>query len=60
MLESADMREHSHTLCLTLSALAQLYLAMLKFDEAQAVCQRMLREAYRYDEAISGSLPTGS
>lgn len=50
MKRSLALREHSYTLCLTLSELAELYLDMLKFDEADAASQRMLREAHRYDE----------
>ena len=50
MLESVAMREYNHTLCLSLSELAELYLDMLKLDEAQETCCRMMREAHRYDE----------
>ena len=50
MLESVAMREYSHTLCLSLSELAELYLDMPKLDEAQEACYRMMREAHRYDE----------
>ena len=50
MLESVAMRECSHTLCLSLSELAELYLDMLKLDEAQETCYRMMREAHRYDK----------
>ena len=51
MKRSVALRETSHTLCLTLSELADLYVDMLKLDEADAACHRMLREAHRYDEA---------
>ena len=51
MLRSVALREDSHTLCLSLSELALLYLDMLQFDEADAASHRMLLEAHRYDEA---------
>ena len=47
MLESVAMRECSHTLCLSLSEIAELCLDMPKLDEAQET--RMMREARRYD-----------
>ena len=50
MKRSFVLRENRHLLCLTLSELADLYLDMLKLDQADAACQRMLREAHRYDE----------
>eukprot|EP00928_Gymnodinium_smaydae_P014196 TRINITY_DN15165_c0_g3_i1.p1 TRINITY_DN15165_c0_g3~~TRINITY_DN15165_c0_g3_i1.p1 ORF type:complete len:915 (-),score=119.86 TRINITY_DN15165_c0_g3_i1:214-2799(-) len=53
MLRSVRLREGSHTICLSLSELADLYLDMLKFDEAESTCQRMKEEAsspYRYDD----------
>ena len=49
MLESVAMREYSHTLCLSLSEIAELCLNMPKLDEAQETCHRMMREARRYD-----------
>ena len=49
MLESVAMRECSHTLCLSLSEIAELCLGMPKLDEAQETCYRMMREARRYD-----------
>ena len=49
MLRSVEMRETSHTICLSLSELAELYLDMLKLKEAEETCHRMLREAHRYD-----------
>ena len=49
MLASVAMRERSHTLCLSLSELGELYLDMLKFAEAEAAARRMLVEARRYD-----------
>ena len=49
MLKSVALREYSHTLCLSLSELGELYLDMLKFDEAEAAAHRMLEEAHRYD-----------
>lgn len=36
-------------MCLSLNELAELYLNMLKLDEAQGTCYRMMREACRYD-----------
>merc|ERR1712048_1382357 len=45
MLQSVALRENSHTLCLSLSELADLYLDMLKLDEAESTCQRLLQEA---------------
>ncbi len=56
MKRSLALRENSHTLCLTLSELADLYLDMLKLDEADAACQRMLSEAHRYDEVNQKSI----
>ena len=50
MLESVSLRERSHTLCLSLSELAELYLDMHDFDKAEATVRRMLGEARRYDE----------
>ncbi len=35
MLRSVRLRENSHTLCLSLSELAELYLDMLKPEEAE-------------------------
>ena len=49
MLESVEMRRESHTICLSLSELGELYLDMLKLDEAEAAAHRMLHEAFRYD-----------
>ena len=49
MLESVEMRRESHTICLSLSELGELYLDMLKLDEAEAAARRMLHEAFRYD-----------
>lgn len=49
MLESVNLREHSHTLCLSLSELAELYLDMCDFQKASETTQRMLEEAWRYD-----------
>ena len=51
MLRSVALREESHTLCLSLSELALLYVDMLQFDKADAVSRRMLHEAHRYDGA---------
>ena len=51
MQMSVALRVHSHTLCLSLSQLADLYLAMLKPGEATSTCRLMLREARRYDTA---------
>ena len=45
MLRSVALREDSHTLCLSLSELALLYLDMLQLDEADAASHRMLLEA---------------
>ena len=47
MLESVEMRRESHTICLSLSELGELYLDMLKLDEAEAAARRMLHEAFR-------------
>ena len=52
MLRSVQLRENSHTLNLSLSELAILYLDMLKLDEADATSYRMLRDAHRYDQAL--------
>ena len=49
MLRSVHLRERSHTLCLSLSELAELYLCMLKHKEAEDAAHRMLAEAHRYD-----------
>ena len=49
MLRSVAMRERSHTLCLSLSELGELYLDMLKFADAEAAARRMIQEAGRYD-----------
>ena len=49
MLRSVRLRENSHTLCLSLSELAELYLDMLKHEEAEDAARRMLAEAHRYD-----------
>ena len=49
MLISVDLREQSHTLCLSLSELAELYLDMCEYDQAETTTQRMLEEAWRYD-----------
>jgi hypothetical protein len=49
MLKSVALRENSHTLCLSLSELADLYLEMLKFSNAEEAARRMLTEAHRYD-----------
>eukprot|EP00973_Karenia_brevis_P003116 428302-Karenia_brevis.AAC.1 len=49
MLESVSLREHSHTLCLSVSELAELYLDMLDFVKAEGAAKRMLDEAWRYD-----------
>ena len=49
MLRSVHLRERSHTLCLSLSELADLYLDMLKHKEAEGAARRMLAEAHRYD-----------
>ena len=43
------MRGYSHTLCLSLSEIAEFCLNMPKLDEAQETCYRMMREARRYD-----------
>ena len=51
MLESVAMRERSHTLCLSLTELGELYLDMLKFADAEAAARRVIREAMRYDTA---------
>ena len=51
MLSSVAMREHSHTLCLSLSELAELYLDMLAFTDAETAAERMIEEAHRYDTA---------
>ena len=50
MLRSVALREGTHTICLSLSELADLYLEMLQLDKAEATCRRMLKEAHRYDE----------
>ena len=50
MSESVAMRQYSDTLRFSLSELAELYLDMLKLDEAQETCYRMMREAHRYDK----------
>ena len=44
-----ERERESHTLCLSLSQLGDLYPEMLKLDEAERTAQRMLREARRYD-----------
>ena len=49
MLKSVSMRENSHTLCLSLSELAELYLDMLHFPEAESIASRMIKESWRYD-----------
>ena len=49
MLTSVKLREHSHTLCLSLSELADLYLDMCDFEKADETTCRMLEEAWRYD-----------
>ena len=49
MLESVSLRERSHTLCLSLSELAELYLDMCDFEKVEQTTQRMLEEAWRYD-----------
>ena len=49
MLHSVHLRERSHTLCLSLSELAELYLYMLMHKEAEDAARRMLAEAHRYD-----------
>ena len=49
MLKSVALREQSHTLCLSLSELGELYLDMLKFKEAETAARRMLEEAHRYN-----------
>ena len=49
MLDSVNLRERSHTLCLSLSELAELYLDMCEFEKAAETAQRMLGEAWRYD-----------
>ena len=51
MLKSVDIREHSHTLCLSLSELGELYLDMRMFSRAEAAAHRMLDEAGRFDTA---------
>lgn len=51
MKKSVALREASHTICLSLSELADLYIEMLKLDEAEATGRRMLQEAHRYDAA---------
>ena len=51
MLNSVAIRENSHTLCLSLSELGDIYLQMLHFDEAAATARRMVEEAHRYDAA---------
>ena len=51
MLRSVAMRELSHTLCLSLSELGELYLDMLRFADARAAARRMIQEAVRYDTA---------
>ena len=50
MMQSVTLREGTYTICLSLSALADLYLEMLQLDEAEATGRRMLKEAHRYDE----------
>ena len=49
MKKSVQIRMESHTLCLSLTELAGLYVAMLKLKEAKDVCKWIDREAYRYD-----------
>lgn len=49
MLASVAMRSRSHLLCLSLSELAELYLDMLKFSDAEAAARKMIEEAWRYD-----------
>ena len=49
MLLSVLLREGSHTLCLSLSELAELYLDMRRFDDVLNTTQRMMEEAHRYD-----------
>jgi len=49
MLASVAMREHSHTICLSLSELGELYLDILKLADAEAAARRMFVEAHRYD-----------
>ena len=51
MLSSVAMRERSHTLCLSLSELAELYLDMLALADADIIATRMIEEAHRYDTA---------
>ena len=49
MQQSVALREHSHTICLSLSELAELHLDMLQYEEAEKTAGRMLQEAHRYD-----------
>ena len=52
MQESLQLRESSYTTCRSLSGLARLYVDMLKLNEADAICHRMVEESsspYRYD-----------
>ena len=58
MLRSVHLREHSHTLCLSLSELAELYLDMLKNKEAEDAAHRMLAEAHRYDTKRQRAIAT--
>ncbi len=49
LLESVALRRYSHTLCISMSALAELYLDMLMLDEAERTAERMKTVAHRYD-----------
>ena len=52
MKRSVKLRKNSHTICLSRSELATLYVDMLKFDDTERTCKRILQEAstpYRYD-----------
>ena len=47
MLQAVSLPAQDIISCQVLKELAELYLAMLKLDDAEAVCNRMLQEAPR-------------